>query len=604
MFKGALDNIPDRVKVFLLSLTIMFCMISTVYANFYIGIDKVYTHIFYVPIILAGIWYRRKAIYVALGLGLFYIVACTVHDSIIDPDTILRFLIFLVVAGVVGSLSRARERFHSKELQAERAFRRVAKDLQLVLESTDEGIYTTDIEGRCTLINVAGARMLGYGTEEIPGRKMHQLIHHTRANGTPCPAEECCVSRSRITGVGCRISDDIFWRKDGTAFPVEYSSYPIISDEAVIGSVVAFRDITKRKQADEVRSRLAAIVESTDDAIIGTTLDGIVTTWNAGAERIYGYTAKEIIGRHISLTAPPDVKDEIAGILGRIRSGGRFEHYETVRRKKDGALINVSLTISPIVNNAGDITGASAIARDITENKRVERELQEAKAQAEMYNDLLSHDINNINQIGTGYLELALSAPNLDRGVRELLDRSLEALQNSSRLIHNVRKMQEMKATAGKLAPVDICPLLDEIRAEYSGARNGEVRIDLACGNHTRAMANDLLKEVFSNIVGNAIKHSAGPVHVGIASEEISLNNKTYCKVSVEDNGPGIPDDLKPKLFSRFQRGNTKASGRGLGLYLVKNLVEGYGGRVSVEDRVAGDPSKGSRFVIMLPASA
>jgi PAS domain S-box-containing protein len=603
MFKDAFENIPDRLRVILLTLIVLVCLFITVYANFYIGIDKVYTHIFYVPIILAGIWYRRKAIYVALGLGLTYVIASSLHNGIIDPDSILRFLIFLIVAGVVSSLASARERFHNKELQTERAFRRVAKDLQLVLGSTDEGIYTTDIEGRCTLINVAGARMLGYGTDELSGRKMHQLIHHTRPNGTPCSQEECCVARSRDTGAGCRVLDDIFWRKDGTSFPVEFSSYPIVSDETIIGSVVAFSDITMRKQAEEARSQLAAIVESSEDAITGKTLDGIITSWNAGAERIYGYTAKEAIGHPVSMLAPPDANDGIPAVLDRVRSGGRFEHHETMRRRKDGTLIDVSLTISPIVNNTGDIIGISTIARDITENKRIESELQEAKAQAEMYNDLLSHDINNMNQIGLGYLELALSAPRLDSKTRELLEKPLEALRNSSRLIHNVRKLQEMRVSAGRLAPVDICQMLDEVGTEFSGVKNRDVRIDLACGSHCKAMANDLLKDVFSNIVGNAIKHSTGPVNVGMASEEITIKNKTYCKVSIEDNGPGIPDDLKPKLFARFQRGNTKVSGKGLGLYLVKNLVESYGGEVCVEDRVTGDHTKGSRFVIMLPAS-
>jgi PAS domain-containing protein len=192
MFKDAFENIPDRLRVILLTLMVLVCLIITIYANFYIGIDKVYTHIFYVPIIIAGIWYHRKAIYVALGLGLTYVIASSLHNGIIDPDSILRFLIFLIVAGVVSSLASARERFHNKELQTERAFRRVAKDLQLILESTDEGIYTTDVEGRCTLINVAGARMLGYGTDELSGRKMHRLIHQP-GQRHPCPPEEYCV---------------------------------------------------------------------------------------------------------------------------------------------------------------------------------------------------------------------------------------------------------------------------------------------------------------------------------------------------------------------------------------------------------------------------
>jgi PAS domain S-box-containing protein len=602
MLKDLFDEIPDSIKLLLIMLTVLVCVAITLFANFIMGIDKVYTHIFYVPIILAGIWYNRKAVYVALALGLFYVAASSIVDGHVDIDSIFRFFTFLIVAFVVDYLAAARERSHRREIQTERAFRKVAKDLQLVLESTGEGIYTTDNDGRCNMANAAGARMLGYAPDELLGRNMHRLIHHTGANGTPSPEDGCCVALSRASGTGCRINDDVFWRKDGTSFPVAFSSYPIVEDDRTIGSVVVFTDITKRKQDEEARSRLAAIVETTEDAIIGKTLDGVITSWNAGAERVYGYTAREVIGRPVSMLAPPGYADEVPAILGEIRSEGHFKRIETRRLRKDGSAIYVSLTISPIFDSAGDIIGASTIARDITENKRVERELQEAKSQTEMYNDLLSHDINNLNQVGISFLELAMDDPAPAAETRGFMEKSLESLRNSSALIDNVRKLQKVRAPMAGLEPVDVCAMLDRVKSQCSGSDGRDVSIDITCDSCNKAMANDLLGDVFSNIVGNAIKHSEGAVAVDIRSDEVTMDNKKYCRVSFEDNGPGIPDEVKPKLFSRFQRGATRASGKGLGLYLVKKLVESYNGMVWVEDRVHGDHRLGARFVVMLPA--
>ncbi|AFD00745.1 putative PAS sensor signal transduction histidine kinase [Methanocella conradii HZ254] len=450
----------------LLAFIILACIVITLYVNAVMGIDVVYTHLFYIPIILAGVWYHRKAVFIALFLGLSHVAIGYYLAGRIIPDTFIRAGIFIIVALVVGYLSEKRDKLYDS--------------VRLLLESTDEGIYGVDGQGRCTLINRSALKMLGYSMEEVIGKNVHDLIHHTKRDGKPRIREECCVARTLATGVGYRDSDDVFWRKDGTTFPVEYSSNPVTVDSSVTGAVVTFIDISERKRAEE--------------------------------------------------------------------------------------------------------------------------EIEEAKRQAELYIDLMGHDINNMNQMGIGYLELAMDRLKLSGEDRQYLLKPLEALYDSSRLIDTVRKLQLAKEGAVKREKVDACRILHEVISQYSHVPGRDVTIQFSPPGPCYVMADDLLKDVFSNIIGNAIKHSRGAVAVEAKVSHVLEGSQTLYRFDISDNGPGIPDDVKKKLFTRYQRGDFGAAGHGLGLYLVKALVDDFHGKVWVEDRVPGDYTKGCRFVVMLPA--
>jgi len=232
--------------------------------------------------------------------------------------------------------------------------------------------------------------------------------------------------------------------------------------------------------------------------------------------------------------------------------------------------------------------------------------LKVEKQQAELYLDLMGHDISNMHQIAMGQLELANEIMEEEGGLKgdekELIETPLATLQKSAQLIANVRKLQSMRQGEFKEETIDLNDLLSDIVKEYEFmVPDNSIRL-VGDGQH-RVMANKVIHDVFSNLVGNAIKHSNGSgVDVNIRLENVSENGKNYCKVLVEDTGPGIPADMKDRVFNRLQRGDTKARGLGLGLYLVKTLVESYHGKVWVEDRVQGDHTKGSRFVVLLPA--
>ncbi|BAI62204.1 putative hybrid sensor and regulator [Methanocella paludicola SANAE] len=245
---------------------------------------------------------------------------------------------------------------------------------------------------------------------------------------------------------------------------------------------------------------------------------------------------------------------------------------------------------------------------EIEQREVAERTLEEAKAQAELYLDLMGHDINNLNQIGIGYLELARESSSLEE-MKSLIEKPLEAMRSASDIIDNVRKLKQVTIDQPDkyqtTRTIDMCGMLPGIIDQYSQVKGRDIRINIDAPKVCYIKANDLIKDVFTNLVDNAIKHSdpIRPLTIDIKIKPIKEKKRQYLFCTVEDNGPGIPDWIKDKIFLRFQRGSTKAHGKGLGLYLVKKLVESYNGAVWVEDRIPGVYNKGAKFIVTLPAA-
>jgi PAS domain S-box-containing protein len=257
-----------------------------------------------------------------------------------------------------------------------------------VLDVLPAAIYTTDAEGRITYFNKAAAALWGHrpvlGEAEWCGSwKLY------RTDGTSLPHDQCPMALALKEKRPIRGMEAIAERPDGSRVP--FAPYPTpIFDAAgrLLGAVNMLIDLTGPREAADARQRLAAIVESSDDAIVSKDLNGVVVSWNRGAERLFGYSAAEMVGKSITLLIPEDHRDEEPEILARIRRGERVEHYETIRRRKNGGLLNISLTVSPVRDGSGRIVGASKIARDITDRKRAEDERNLLVAE-------LSHRVKN-----------------------------------------------------------------------------------------------------------------------------------------------------------------------------------------------------------------
>jgi PAS domain S-box-containing protein len=238
-------------------------------------------------------------------------------------------------------------------------------------------------------MNPTAEKLFGWTFEELRGKKIHDITHYKRRDGSPFPAEECPGLKVFETGKPLINHEDVFIRKDGTAFDVIYSSSPLREGNKTTGLVVVFRDISAQKRAEAAGLRLAAVVRSSHDAVVAKDLNGIITDWNHSAQRIFGYKPAEIIGKSILTLIPPERHYEEKEFLQGIFEGESIEHYETVRRRKDGRLIDVSLTISPIKDATGRVVGASKIARDISHRKATERQLAEQARLLDLTNDAI-----------------------------------------------------------------------------------------------------------------------------------------------------------------------------------------------------------------------
>lgn len=415
--------------------------------------------------------------------------------------------------------------------------------------------------------------------------------------------------------------------RDGRIFPVEVTASKFEFDGRIYNLAIC-RDITERKQTEKSLMEYAAIVESTDDAIIGKTLDGIVTNWNKGAERMFGYRADEMIGHSIATLMPGDRLSEVREILEKIRRGEFLKHYETVRRCKDGRLIDVSVTVSPLKNQQGEIIGASKIARDITEHKRAEIELTRYRDQLEetvrqrtlellltcdaaeaankaksVFLANMSHELRTPLNAILGFSALMRKNPALqedDRRNIEIINRSGEHLLT---LINDVLEMAKIEAGRIQLeeATFDLggmlCDVKDmmQVRAKE---KNLELSIDQS-SDFPRYIVGDQarLRQVLINLVGNALKFTQ---HGGVTIRLGTKNNTvSHLLIEVDDTGPGIAKEDQKRIFEPFVQLGKSADnkGTGLGLSITRQFVQLMKGSLSLKST----PGKGSLFRIDLP---
>jgi PAS domain S-box-containing protein len=351
---------------------------------------------------------------------------------------------------------------------------------------------------------------------------------------------------------------------------------------------------------------LAAIVESSDDAIIGKDLHGTIRSWNRGAERIFGYTAAEALGRHISMLAPPDRAAEMRKIMDRVAQGEHVDHYQTKRITKDGRTLSISLSVSPIRNRDGVIVGASKIARDITEQTRNEEALRDANARLTQANDDLeqfaysaSHDLREPLRMVATYADM------LRRHLREALDANgqqylgyiLAGAERMEALLTGLRAyMQAATFTAQGSDEADSNECLQRATVSLRAIIDDTQARIFHDGLPTVRMPTIQLEQVFQNLLANALRYrGAVSPHIHIAAER----GGDVWKFSVRDNGIGIHPRYQEEIFELFKRLHSSAQypGSGLGLAICKRIIDRGGGRIWVES----EPGRGATFFFTVP---
>src|SRR5437763_7395657 len=518
-----------------------------------------------------------------------------------------------------------------------------------LLDVLPAAIYTTDAAGRITYYNQAAVDLAG----RRPALGADEWCVSWRlysSDGRPMRHDECPMAIALKENRAVRGDEAILERPDGTRIP--FAPYPTpLRDAAgrLIGAVNMLVDISERKEAEDARAYLAAIVESSDDAIVSKTLEGIVTSWNRGAEAIFGYSAEEMIGRPIALLFPPDRLSEEDLILDRIRHGERVDHFETVRRRKDGVEIDVSLTISPVRDRSGRIVGASKIARDITEKKRAEtalrdlndnleqrvaertRELAEANnrlltetAEREMAEAALlqarkmeaigqlvsglAHDFNNLLAAILGNLELLEMRLPGDDHLLKLVQAAARSARHGAKLNEQLLAFSRKQHLTPK--PVDLNELVTGAQDLLRRSLGGTVEVMTALpGDLWPAFVDPhQLELVILNLAINArdAMPAGGRVIIETRNVKAIERNKPaelapgdYVLISVADTGMGMTPEVLARACEPFFTTKDPGKGSGLGLAQVYGVARQSGGSL----RIASTVGKGTTVELYLPRS-
>lgn len=471
-----------------------------------------------------------------------------------------------------------------------------------LFEGASTAIFMADVQSAIILdCNSAAADLMGYSRHELIG--MHQTNMHPPEHSVAYHEQ----FRRYALAPGTKNYQAQVQHKNGQVIPVIISARPADLDGRKI-MIGFFTDITEQKRTEEAlresEDKFKAIFDRAAMGIAISDRNGYIRDCNTAYQEMLGYTLEELRQmRYVEFTHPDDNEHNLR-LQGWLEDG-LIDKYQLEKRyiRKNGETFWCRL-VSSAIRKDGEYMYGVSVFEDIDERKQADEELKNAKARAELYLDLMGHDINNLNQIALGYLEL-IGGQLQDPDLRELFARPVEAISNSSKLIDNVRKLQ--KITSGnKKIPVFPMDILEPACRQFATIPGVSLSLDSPGPDDITVLADELLVDVFTNILGNAVKHR-GPqddLQLNIRPVLVCENGSRYCHVMIEDNGPGIPDGRKCHIFDRFSRASTKAKGSGLGLYLVRSLVDSYGGKVWVEDRVRGDHTQGARFVIRLPTIA
>jgi PAS domain S-box-containing protein len=528
-----------------------------------------------------------------------------VSASLPPVDVLLELQVYLAITSVAmlavaAEVAQRRRQEQELQLQAE-ALRRQAQVLDYA------HVLLCDLDDRIILWNPGAERLYGFSRAEALGRIAHELLQ-TRH---PEPFEQI---RARIFTHGSWQGEVEHRTREGRRIVV--ASLQVLHRDAH-GRPEAIlevnNDITELKRVEEARLQLAAIVESSDDAIFSRSPDGRITSWNRGAERIFGYPAAEALGQPVTMLTPPGYEAEIVEIMERIQRGELVEHFETKRQRKDGVIIDASVTASAIKDQAGEITGTSFVARDITERNRLEEQFRQAQKMESigLLAGGIAHDFNNLLVGILGNACLAQEMLPAPHPAAAPLQDVVEASEATAALV------RQLLAFAGKgqfsVEPVRLGQAVAGITRllQSSIPKTIDLRFNLAPDVPPVAADPSQIQQVVMNLIINAaeaIGARPGRIAVAVRARELDgsflhaapagppIRPGRYVVLEVQDDGPGMDEDTRARIFDPFF--STKFAGRGLGLAAVMGIVRAHKGAI----QVVSAPGQGSTFEVLLPA--
>jgi PAS domain S-box-containing protein len=479
------------------------------------------------------------------------------------------------------------------EIEAKEQFR-------TMIEATPECVKIVALDGTLLFMNSPGLAIVGApSANAVTGKSVYDLIapedrdRFREFNERICKGEKGALEFDLVGLQGARCH-------------METHAAPLRHVDGTTVQLAITRDITERRHVDRAAQLLGAIVDSSDDAIISKDLNGVITSWNQSAERLFGYTAEETVGQPITMLIPADRLGEEPQILARLRRGERVDHFETVRRRKNGTLIHISLTISPVKDRQGKITGASKIVRDITESKqaeaarkRVEEDLRRANQELEQFAFSASHDLQEPLRSIQIYSELLTNTygDKLDAVALKYLSYISRGGARMETLVRDLLAYSQVTQFEEPVDPADANEALTTVLANMAGVVSATGARVTSDPLPSLCVHSAHLQQLFQNVISNAIKYQspdrAPVVHV------TAVRQNGHWIFSVSDNGIGIDAEYTEKIFGLFKRLHTvrEYSGTGIGLAICQRIVDRYHGRIWV----VSEPGKGSTFHFALP---
>lgn len=451
--------------------------------------------------------------------------------------------------------------------------------------------------GRNTISDLLG-KTVREALPEVEGQGYFEILDEVYRTGVPHSASEKRLIIGKALGPATRYVNFVCQPIFGAAGEVDAVMIHSFDITAQVTTRLALERNLESSPAFVDAQRLASIVESSDDAIISKDLTSIVTSWNRGAERLFGYSAQEMIGRSILTIIPPELHVEEPAILENLRNGIRIEHYETERVRKDGTRVRVSLTISPLRDTEGRVIGASKIARDITERERMQEAIMQSEklAATGRMAAAIAHEINNPLEAVTNLAFLISLDPSLsDPGKKQA-----EMLLDEVSRVSNVAKQSlGFFRDTGKPGEFDLCEVLKGVlglNRPLLDRKNIQVNREFPETCRIFGSAPEI-RQVFANLIRNAIEAVApdGCIRLRVRSSSTGMQH-----IIIADNGSGIPPEIASRLFHPFAT-SKGASGNGLGLWVSRGIVHRHGGRILVRTwRRPG--ASGTAFLVLLPS--